>query len=348
MLLKKIQLHNFRNFDDDSFIFNPFLTVIIGENSKGKTNLLESIFFLTNGQGFRETKEEELIEFKKKQAFVEGVFQESDDQTIFKIVLQIRDEKTLKAHFVDKAKKILANYLKEQTKAVLFTPHQIEIITGPPSGRREYFDATISFYDLEYRKRLANYQNGLRKRNKLLEFHHDSSKLKEELKFWDDFLIANGQYLTNKRKEYTDYLNKNNKIDSKELRIKYLKNEITPDRLDEKFELETRVRKTLIGPQKDDFEIYLKDKDEEKNVHHFGSRSEQRLSILWLKINEVKYYEEMFKKRPIILLDDIFSEFDIKNKKLVTDVIKGYQTVVTTTEVEVLQLIESPKSIIKL
>lgn len=344
MLLKKIHLSNFRNFDDDTFSFNPFLTVIIGENSKGKTNLLESIFFLTNGQGFRETKEEELIEFKKEQAFVEGVFGEIDSQTTFKIVLQIRDEKTLKAHFVDKSKKNLTNYLKEQTKAVLFTPHQIEIITGSPHLRREYFDQTISFYDLEYKRRLTNYQNGLRKRNKLLEYGGEKSHLKEQLKFWDEFLIANGNYLTSKRQEYANFLNKNKKIDRKELRIKLLKNEITQDRLDEKFDLEMRVKRTLVGPQKDDFEIYL----EGKNVHYFASRSEQRLSILWLKINEVKYFEEIFKRRPIILLDDIFSEFDINNKKLVTGVIKGYQTVVTTTEVEVLRLIESPKSIIKL
>lgn len=86
----------------------------------------------------------------------------------------------------------------------------------------------------------------------------------------------------------------------------------------------------------------------DKNIHMFGSRSEQRLGVFWLKLNEIHFYEEILKKRPILLLDDIFSELDIKNKKLVLDLIKQYQTVLTTTEIELLDLADMPKTVINL
>ena len=99
--------------------------------------------------------------------------------------------------------------------------------------------------------------------------------------------------------------------------------------------------------QKDDFKIFIRNKIS-KDVQKFGSRSEQRLSILWLKMNEILFYEKNQNKKPILLFDDVFSEFDYKNKKLVINLFKKYQTIATTTDIEILQLAEIPKSIIKL
>jgi DNA replication and repair protein RecF len=86
----------------------------------------------------------------------------------------------------------------------------------------------------------------------------------------------------------------------------------------------------------------------DKEIQHFGSRSEQRLAVMWLKINEVRFYEETLNRKPILLLDDIFSELDFHHKKLVLDLVKKYQTVATTTEKEILPLIEVPQTTINL
>ena len=168
-----------------------------------------------------------------------------------------------------------------------------------------------------------------------------------ELAYWNDYLEKQAGYLTKKRQEYVDFLNEHNNIDNKAFSVKYLKNEFNERRLEENFELEKRYRRTVIGPQKDDFEIYQKN-NSLKNLHHFGSRSEQRLAIFWLKFNEIRLYEVSFKNKPLLLLDDIFSELDIKNKKLIIDLVKKYQTIVTTTEIELLELADMPKSIIRL
>lgn len=348
MLLKEIIVKNFRSFKQTNFIFNPFLTIVIGENARGKTNLLEAIHTVLNGSGFRENKEEELILIGQKRAEIKAVFISAEQKYNFRVAIEKSDTKTDKIFQLEKTKKTFFQYHKETTKTVLFAPEQIEIVTGSPSQRRKYFDKVISSYDLEYKKRLINYENALRKRNKVLETYRNDQLLREELVFWNDYLIKQASYLTKKREDYLNFLNSNKKIDDKEFSIEYLKNQIDKARLDNVFEVERRFRKTLIGPQKDDFALFEKSADFEKNLHSFGSRSEQRLTIFWLKLNEIRFHEQKFGKKPILLLDDVFSELDLKNKKLVLDLIKKYQTVATTTEIELLDLSDMPKSIIKL
>ncbi len=345
MLLKQIDLNNFRNFERKKFDFSPLLTVIIGSNALGKTNLLEGIYFIINGTGFRETREIELINFKKlKSASLEGIFEEKKLDYHFKILLTIKEDSLQKSFLINGSRKRHLQYIQDQTRCVLFTPQQIEILTGAPQKRRDYFNKFISLYDLEYKKKLDNFESGLRRRNKLLEHHQDKNKLKEEIVFWDNYLVEQGSYLTLKRRDYIDFLNKNHKIDSKIFAIKYLSNEFTKEKAEKMLDVESRVRRTLFGPQKDDFQILLEGKD----IHRFGSRSEQRLTIIWLKINEILYYEQTMKKQPILLFDDIFSELDSKNKKLVLSLVEKYQTVATTTDKEILDLVKIEHEVIKL
>jgi len=343
MFLKQIFFKNFRSFEKRDFILNQFLTVIFGKNSKGKTNLLEGIYFLFRGEGFRETKEEELIIFDKKDSYVEGILvdEENKDSNIFRISLIKNDFGLNKFYFLGKTKKSRSYYLKDILPVVLFSPEQIEIINGTPSIRRDYFDKFLSGIDAEYKKRLINYQQALRKRNKILEKTLNIVNLKQELKFWNDYLINQGNYLIDKRREYIEYLNRNKKIDSKEFFIEYASNDINIERFNEYFDREIKIRKTLIGPQKDDFKIYFINdlSSDGKNIHYYGSRSEQRLALFWLKINELKYLESFFKKKPILLLDDIFSELDKDNQKLIFNLIGDYQTVVTSTEKDLTKLI---------
>lgn len=345
MLLKQIELDNFRNFDHKKFTFSSLLTVIIGANALGKTNLLEGIYFIINGTGFRETKEIELINFERlKSASIEGIFEERQLNYRFKVILTVKKESLQKSFLVNSSKKRYFQYSQDQTRCVLFTPQQIEILTGSPQKRRDYFNKFISLYDYEYKKRLDNFDSGLRRRNKILEHHKDKLSLKEEIVFWDNYLVEQSSYLIKKRQEYIDFLNKNHKIDARTFKMNYLKNEFTKEEAARLFDREALVRKTLLGPQKDDFQILLQEKD----VHRFGSRSEQRLTILWLKINEILYHEQTVKKQPILLFDDIFSELDSKNKKLVLSLVEKYQTIATTTDREILDLAKVPHEVITL
>lgn len=346
MLLQKLVLHDFRNRGQEVIDLSEHLTIFLGENARGKTNLLEAVYFLINGVGFRESREEELLQIGKNEAYVEGRFVIEEVTHDFKIHLMKKETVVEKAYFLHRTRKKHSAYMKEQTKAILFSPEQIEIVNGSPDVRRTYFNKIISFYDYDYKIKLLNLENALRRRNKIFDHTRDEKRLLEELAFWNTYIEEQAKYITQKRVEYCAYLNDHGSLDHKEFGIKYLKNEATAARFAEVFEEEKRWRRTLIGPQKDDFQICLKG-PRDKNIHHFGSRSEQRLGVFWLKMNEITYYEGLFKRKPILLLDDVFSEFDHQNKIMIVDLIKKYQTLLTTTEEEMVEHIDIPKTIIK-
>lgn len=342
MILQRIQLHNFRNIASKVLDISPKLTIILGENARGKTNILESIHCLINGSGFRESKEEELLLLESEDTQLDGVFEKNNNKHQFRIFLKKEPSGAITKHFfVQKVKKGHALYTSEQTKCVLFAPEQIDIITGSPDIRREYFNKLISTFDIVYKKHLVNYEQALRKRNKLLEHSINQEKLREELSFWDIYLEKEASYLTEKRINYTQFLNVHSELDGRKFTIEYIKNEFNKERLEEKKELELRIRRTLIGPQKDDWIIELKNKNSlKKNIQKYGSRSEQRLGLFWLKMNEIHFMEEKIAIHPILLLDDIFSEFDHENKERIVRLIEKYQTVMTTTEEELVKEIQ--------
>ena len=342
MILKSISFYHFRNFDKKQFEINPYLTAIFGNNAKGKTNLIEGIHFILKGEGFRESKEEQLIKLTEKNGYVEAKLENSQSKDIsnLKIDLTVSEFGINKTYFLEKTKKGRHSYLENLLPVVLFSPEQIEIIDRTMSFRREYFDNFLSSIDSEYKKRLQNYQQAVRKRNKILELNFKNVNIKQELEFWNKYLIEQGLYLIKRRTEYIQYLNSNKNIDSKIFSIEYKESHLSLDRFDKYHDKELLIRKTLIGPHRDEYNIFLVNKPTaKKNIHLYGSRSEQRLALFWLKINELKYLESFFKKKPILLLDDIFSELDKSNKKLIFNLIGNYQTIVTSTEKDIIKLI---------
>src|SRR3989339_1553138 len=176
MILKSISFHNFRNFGEKQFKINPHLTAIFGDNAKGKTNLLEGIYFILKGEGFRESKEEQLIIFNEKNSYVDAKLENSKTKDIsnLRIDLTVGDFGLDKTYFLEKTKKSRHSYLKNLLPVVLFSPEQIEIINKTMSIRREYFDKFLSNIDSEYKKRFVNYNQALRKRNKILESSFNS------------------------------------------------------------------------------------------------------------------------------------------------------------------------------
>lgn len=348
MTLKSINLTNFRNIDKKKFDFNEILTIIVGHNSIGKTNLLESIYAISKGSGFRESNGDELISLSENQSIINADFKSDAEQKMIRVVIDNSNGLLQKAYFINKLKKRLFEYVKLVPKVVIFSPALLYVIDGNPSDRRSFFDKIISTTDIEYKKRLTNYDTALRKRNKLLEKEKNITKLREELPFWDTYLVEQAKYIAEKRKKCVDFLNQHNKLDSKLFGIRYIQNEISLKRLEDTFEKQLLVKRTLIGPQRDEYEIDIDRGEGFKNVHHFGSRSEQRLALFWLLINEIKLIENYLHEKPIVLLDDIFSELDIDNKSLILKLITEYQTVVTTTEEEIEHLVHIPHSIIRL
>jgi len=348
MILKHVFLQNFRNYVKYEVGIHEQLTIVVGPNARGKTNLLESIYMGVNGVGFRETKEEELLRWDEESGLIETKWNDNGSEFLFQILLHKSVDKLTKKYHVNKTTKTHHAYSNYQTRAVLFAPEQIELITGSPDKRREYVNIVIGMHDHEYKKKVQNYEQALRKRNKVLEYHSDIHRLKEELIFWNTYLLEQAIYIQKKREEYVCFLLEHKFIDNRSFEIGYVKNEFSEARLEEKFDLETKVRRTLIGPQKDDFIVRMVTEKEKKSMHVYGSRSEQRLAVVWLKLNEIFLIESELKKRPILLLDDVFSELDTNNKNLVLKLVKDYQTVLTTTEEQLSEVTGLPQEVVKI
>jgi len=348
MVLSNLQITHFRNFSSSSFEFSPNLTLVIGKNARGKTNLLEAVYTSIYGTGFRESREAELIYWEQDDSIVDAQFIDGEARQRFQIrLLQTGETRVQKKFYVNKTIKSSLQYRKNQMQAVLFAPEQMRIITGSPSRKRRYFDTVISSVDQAYKKSLRSYERALRRRNKVLEIYQNELNALRELSYWNGLVVEHGSELTQKRASFIQFLNDNPCVDGKTFRIDYHPNHITPKILLNIQSKELRYRRTLIGPQKDDFEIFLTDR-KEKNVQLYGSRSEQRMAVFWLKLNELKLFEKYTKEKPLLLLDDIFSELDDNNRELVMKVIKGHQTIATTTEEDIQKLAQIPETVIRL
>lgn len=333
-LITSISLVNFRNYRKKSFEFSPKTTLIIGPNGSGKTNILEAVYLLATGESWKAEDAGEMVGFGGEVAHLEGIV---SDKTKLQIILtrgSVGGKRTAKIAFkVDGTARRKSDFAGK-LKVVLFEPESLEIIIGDPSNRRKFLDEILKQTDTDYANSLSVYSKALRVRNKLLDAIRDGRSRRDGLEYWERAMVKHGELLQSKRRELVEWINF--KTDS--LQIDYQLNPISQDRLEKYREREIEAGFTFVGPQRDDFLIISKDegrrmKDEGKPLAQFGSRGEQRMAVLRLKLLEARWIEEKTEVSPVILLDDIFSELDEEHEKMVGELIEGRQTIITATEI---------------
>ena len=330
-MIKKIELSGFRNFKNKSILFSPETSLIIGPNASGKTNILEGLAILSTGKSFKAKVEEEVINYEEEIARIVGVVTETKLETILtRGQIDIggsRPEKTPK-------KRLLVNGVPKRMidfsgifKTVLFGPQDLDLVTESPSIRRKFLDTVLSQVDREYRRSMLSYEKGLRQRNRVLLDIRETGAGRDRLMFWNQLLIKNGNFITHKRDEFINFINELEfEINNLKLSLSYDKSVISEGRLAQYKREEVAAGSTLVGPHRDDF-VFNKG---ERNLSSFGSRGEQRMGVLWLKIGELSFIEEKTEERPTLLLDDIFSELDKEHRKIVLDVAGKQQTIITS------------------
>ncbi len=341
MLVSSLTLHNYRSYSDKTYEFDPQLTLIQAPNAHGKTNLLEALYFASTGHGMYEDAKEELIRFGEKDMYV--ILKCGDDgvEHVFKAGIHTLETGAVKHFMVDTNRKGMFSYTKDTPPMVVFSPSFMNIIEGSPSKRRVFVDTLLCRIDIEYKKRLRNYENALRKRNKIIEKERDEAKLREALHFWDTYLIEQADYICAKRLWLTQYMNKHPLADmNHDFELVYTPKVMNAQTLEESFEKQYYQRRTLVGPQRDEFRIKKIKAGTPVDVHTYASRGEQRLALLWLIIHQLNLYAEKLDRPPILLLDDILSELDDDNKTLIQGIVQKYQTIITSAE-------EIPKEVMR-
>lgn len=329
MFLKKLNLTNFRNYSNLELDFDHRPTILVGNNAAGKSNILEAIYLLSTTKSLRVETEDELIKQGEEFARVEGFLENSGDSELLVIIQRPSEEITFK-------KKVLVNGISRRVidfignlPAVIFYPSDINMVTGSPSLRRWHLDLALAPIDPVYKKALTSYEQFLIARNRVLKRIREGQGGVDELRFWTEGLVEQGKAVSVKRKDFFEFINALDKPLG-EFMFRYNPSELSVERLMETNGREVAAAATLIGPHRDDFDILL----EERNLAHFGSRGEQRTATLAFKLSQLEYMAEVLGQRPVLLLDDVFSELDANHRAHVVEVVGKQQTIIATVELE--------------
>ncbi len=364
MIIKSISLQSFRSFSRKSLEFNEKTTVIVGPNASGKTNILEAIYLLSTGKSFRAGIEQEMIKNGDEVARVSGQLTVNGEPQKLEVVLtrgQINGERVArKKLIINGVGKHLYNFAGT-LKIVLFGPWDLGLVTESPSTRRRFLDNVLSQVDREYRRSILSYEKGVRQRNRLLERIREGEASRAQLLFWDKLLIRNGTYITAAREKFIEFVNQREPLGEEVFSITYDKSAISEGRLEQYAEEEVAAATTLVGPHRDDFRFEsIKGGKGTKSIKGrdlatYGSRGEQRMGVLWIKLAELAFIEEATHStgsgpggRPVLLLDDIFSELDHEHREVVMGLVGQQQTIITTADPHTIEDLRKNATVVEL
>ena len=288
------------------------------------------------GKSFRSKKDTDLINFNEKIANIELKYRRTDRDG--KIKLEINEKKIF---FINDIKQNKISDILGKINVVIFTPDDIDIIKDGPQKRRKFLDMLISSIKPNYVHLLNNYNKTLEQRNNYLRQIKLENKPVNMLDIWDEQLSTLSSNIYEYRKDFIgkiennleDFHNLITKSGKEKIKIKYIsssKDEKTfLENLRKTREIDIKRGFTAIGIHRDDFIIYL----DGKPVSIFGSQGQQKVAIIALKLSEISIFQEFTGTYPIILLDDVFSELDVKTRNKLIDYIKDdIQVVITSND----------------
>lgn len=348
MKINNISLKDYRNYDELNLSFNEQLNIFIGENAQGKTNLLESIYFLALTRSPRTSAEKELIRWHCDKALVGGTILKDTGKIQLEILLSNKGRKTKVNHLEQKK---LSEYVGKMN-VVLFSPEDLELVKGSPAKRRRFIDIELGQINPIYLYDLSQYNRILKQRNSYLK----NDKIDDIfLAVLDEQIAQAGSKVILARNKFIKHLEKNaqklhQKIShGKEiLTLNYQTQFEISEKLEQDFIKELkRNRKreifqkaTLIGPHRDELIFNVNN----NAVATYGSQGQQRTTALSIKLAEIELMKEEVGEYPILLLDDVMSELDNQRQiDLLQAVLGKTQTFVTTTTLNHLK--ELPKDL---
>ena len=328
-MLKSLTLENFRNHKKITVEFKK-VTAIIGPNGVGKSNILEAISLISSCRSFREEDKRNLVNF------------DSDYARITSGDLEIFIQKNPSLLFQSKERGVVrrkSDFIGV-LKSVVFSPETMQLIDGSPRLRRRFLDIMISQKDHVYLRHLIAYEKVRQERNSLLHAIRCIGDREDELLYWDQELQKHGEIITKKRDEAISFINKiipqfyseiSGRIEDV-LEIEYQSNAKTDflEKLKENRYREICSNHTAIGPHRDELIFKLN----KYNMANYASRGEIRSAVLSLVISELEYLSDSSDIKPILLLDDVFSEMDSDRRAKLSLLVSKYQTVMTTTDLE--------------
>lgn len=336
MYLNKLQLWNFRSYENLELNFSDGITVFVGENGVGKTNIAEAIYLLCTGRSYRTNRENDMIRFERNWLRVRAENLQKDGRHSVDMVIAKGQKKRILVNglAISRISEMLG-----QLSGVIFSPEDLDLIKEGPSQRRRFMDIELSQVSKNYFYALNEYNKVLEQRNSLLKENGSDG----DLNLWDMMLAQKAVPVIKARRNFCQRLAPKAEEIHKELssgkeKISCIYKDCThgEENIEEKMcELLEKSRDadrhrffTTCGPHKDDIIIKLGDTD----LRYFGSQGQQRTATLSLKLTELEMMKEDLGEYPVLLLDDVLSELDCARQQMLIEHIKGVQTLITMAQ----------------
>lgn len=334
MIIKSLELADFRNYDSLDIRFSSGTNILYGDNAQGKTNILEAIYLSSTTKSHKGSKDKDIINFHKEEAHIRVILEK--DGIEHKIDMHLRKNKS-KGIAINGQKIKKAAELLGLLNVVFFSPEDLNIIKNGPAERRRFVDMELCQLDSFYLYNLNHYNKIVNQRNKLLKDMYFNPELKDTLNIWDSQLVSYGSKIIERRKIFVKQLNEiifdiHRKLsgDQEDLSICY-----EPDILIDNYERslsdnqerDIKLKQTTVGPHRDDFSFLTGSID----IRKFGSQGQQRTAALSLKLSEIELVKKITKDNPVLLLDDVLSELDSNRQNYLLNSIGDIQTIITCT-----------------
>ena len=336
MKLKRLGLKNYRNCEDICLEFSKQKTLIIGKNAQGKTNILESIYFLSDTKSPRTSTLSDLIKFDKSKFEISALIEKNSTDIELDFSYDSDKKREIKVNKV----KSNAKDFKSVTKTVLFSTKDLLLVRGTPQDRRDWLDRAISQIYPAYDERLSKYEKIRIQKNNLLKSDYIDETL---LEIYNEQLVITGANIIFLRKKFLKEIEKissekhkiisDNEVftinytcpeDEIEAISNYLKNKLVEHKNEE-----FGRRQACVGPHRDDIEFKINNLDATK----FASQGQQRTLVLALKLGELEIIKEKTGYSPILLLDDVLAELDeTRQNYLLKSIENGTQTIITSVD----------------
>lgn len=337
MIIKFLELSEFRNYGTLRMDFSPGVNILYGDNAQGKTNILEAICVCATTKSQKGSKDREMIQLGQEEAHIRMCL--SRDGIDRRVDMHIRKSKS-KAAAIDGVSIKKSAELYGLLHVISFSPEDLGIIKNGPADRRRMIDMELCQLDKIYLYHLTKYNKILEQRNNLLKQISLDHRLADTLSVWDEQLTDYGIQVIQARKKFVEELNLlvepiHRKLSGgkETLEIHYEPN-VEPekfiDTLKANRERELFLKSTCYGPHRDDISFYLQEED----IRKYGSQGQQRTSALSLKLAEIELVKKTISDDPVLLLDDVLSELDRNRQNQLLDSIKEIQTVITCTGLE--------------
>lgn len=343
MIIKKIKVVNYRNLLKQTINFDKKTNIFIGDNAQGKTNILESIYFLALTKSYR-TNDSNLINKNEEFTKVTGDIR---DTGIFKSLSVELNNSQKKVKINNNNVSKISDYITN-LNVVLVSPEDINILQGTPAERRNFLNIELSQISKNYIKKYNEFNKILKIRNNYLKMlYNTSNQDKRYLDSLTENLIEREIAIYQERKKFIDLINNNvaniyeniiglknfkivyeTNIDFDNFETEYLKNAITK-KYEKNLNKEIENGMTLYGPHRDELRFLIGEDD----IKIYGSQGQQKVAIIALKLSEISIFKDYTNTYPILLLDDIFSELDVKTRnKLINFIPEDIQVIITSND----------------